>query len=56
MINLDNGPECNGRRSQFLQRMTEFADLTGLCARRVYYPPYRSKYNAIELREGCQAL
>jgi hypothetical protein len=48
IINLDNGPECNGRRSQFLLRMTEFADLTGLCLRLVYYPPYHSKYNAIE--------
>jgi hypothetical protein len=48
VINLDNGPECNGRRSQFLLRMTEFADLTGLCVRLVYYPPYHSKYNAIE--------
>ena len=48
VINLDNGPECNGRRSQFLLRMTEFADLTGLSVRLVYYPPYHSKYNAIE--------
>jgi Rhodopirellula transposase DDE domain len=48
VINLDNGPECNGRRSQFLMRMTEFADMTGLCVRLVYYPPYHSKYNAIE--------
>ena len=48
VINLDNGPECNGHRSQFLQRMTEFADMTGLCVRLVYYPPYHSKYNAIE--------
>ena len=48
VINLDNGPECNGRRSQFLLRMTEFVDMTGLCVRLVYYPPYHSKYNAIE--------
>jgi len=48
VINLDNGPECNGRRSQFLLRMTQFSDLTGLCVRLVYYPPYHSKYNAIE--------
>ena len=48
VINLDNGPECNGRRSQFLLRMTEFADLSGLCVRLVYYLPYHSKYNAIE--------
>ncbi len=48
VINLDNGPECSGRRSQFLLRMTQFADITGLCVRLVYYPPYHSKYNAIE--------
>lgn len=47
-INLDNGPECSGRRSQFLLRMTEFADRTGLCVRLVYYPPYHSKYNGVE--------
>ena len=40
VINLDNGPECNGRRSQFLLRMTHFSDMTGLCVRLVYYPPY----------------
>ena len=56
VINLDNGPECNGRRSQFLKRMTEFADLTGLCIRLVYYPPYHSKYNAIERRQGWKNL
>ena len=43
VINLDNGPECNGRRSQFLQRMTEFADMTGLGVRLIHYPPYHSK-------------
>ncbi len=48
VINLDNGPECNGHRSQFLLRMTEFADTSGLCLRLIYYPPYHSKYNAIE--------
>lgn len=48
VINLDNGPECSGRRTQFLQRIAEFADITGLTVRLVYYPPYHSKYNAIE--------
>ena len=47
-INMDNGPECSGRRSQFLHRMVEFVDTTGLEVRLVYYPPYHSKYNAIE--------
>lgn len=48
VINIDNGPECNGHRSQFLRRMVEFADMTGLSVRIIYYPPYHSKYNAIE--------
>jgi len=48
VINVDNGPECSGRRTQFLLRVTEFADTTGLCIRIIYYPPYHSKYNGIE--------
>lgn len=48
VINMDNGPECNGHRSQFLYRMTSFADQTGLEVRLIYYPPYHSKYNSIE--------
>ena len=48
VINVDNGPECSGRRTQFLFRLTEFADMTGLCVRIIYYPPYHSKYNSIE--------
>ncbi len=48
VINLDNGPECSGRRSQFLQRMVEFVDMTGIDVRIIYYPPYHSKYNGIE--------
>ena len=48
VINLDNGPECSGHRSQFLLRMTAFADMTGLCVRLVYSPPSHSKYNGIE--------
>jgi len=48
VVNMDNGPECSGRRSQFLLRMVQFADRTGLAVRIVYYPPYHSKYNAIE--------
>ena len=38
VINLDNGPECSARPSQFLLRMAEFADVTGLCIRLVYCP------------------
>jgi len=48
VINVDNGPECSGRRTQFLLRLAEFADWTGLYIRIIYYPPYHSKYNSIE--------
>ncbi|WP_363331022.1 hypothetical protein [Desulfonatronospira sp.] len=44
VVNMDNGPECSGRRSQFLLRMVEFADITQLTVRLTYYPPYHSKY------------
>ena len=45
---MDNGPNSAGGRTQFIKRMTEFADKTGLKVRLVYYPPYHSKYNPIE--------
>ena len=45
---MDNGPECNGHRSQFLLRIAEFAEMTGLIVRLIYYPPHHSKYNNIE--------
>jgi hypothetical protein len=48
VIYLDNGPKNSGRRTQFLKRMVEFADGSGLEIRLVYYPPYHSKYNPIE--------
>ena len=48
VISLDNGPKNSGRRTQFLKRMVEFADWSGLEIRLVSYPPYPSKYNRIE--------
>jgi hypothetical protein len=48
VIDLDNGPKNSGRRTQFLKRMVEFADWSGLEVRLMYYPPYHSKYNPIE--------
>jgi hypothetical protein len=48
VISLDNGPKNSGRRTQFLKRMVQFADWSGLEIRLVYYPPYPSKYNRIE--------
>jgi transposase len=48
VIYLDNGRENSGRRTQFLKRIVQFADWSGLVIRLVYYPPYHSKYNPIE--------
>jgi Rhodopirellula transposase DDE domain len=48
VIYLDNGPNNSGTRTQFLKRMVEFVDWSGLRVRLVYYPPYHSKYNPIE--------
>ena len=48
VVYLDNGPKNSGRRTQFLKRMVQFADWSGLEVRLVYYPPYHSKYNRIE--------
>ncbi len=48
VIYLDNGPNDSGSRTQFLVRMVEFADWSGLEVRLVYYPPYHSKCNPIE--------
>lgn len=48
VLNQDNGPENHSRRTQFMQRMVEFADQFHLTLDLAYYPPYHSKYNPIE--------
>ena len=47
-IELDNGPEINSSRTQFMKRLVEFADASSLEIELVYFPPYHSKYNPIE--------
>lgn len=48
VINLDNGPENHSRRTQFMQRITQFVDSFQLAVQLAYYPPYHSKYNPVE--------
>ena len=48
LLNLDNGPECHSRRTQFLLRLVAFVQQTGIAIELAYYPPYHSKYNPIE--------
>ena len=47
-IDLDNGPEIESHRTQFIKRIVEFSDKTKLPIELVYYPPYHSKYNPVE--------
>jgi len=44
----DNGPENHSRRTQFMQRITQLADLLQRTVQLLYYPPYHSKYNPVE--------
>lgn len=48
VINTDSGPNTAGNRTQFIRRMVEFSDKSGLRIRLAYYPPYHSRYNPIE--------
>ncbi len=48
VINQDNGPETHSRRTQFMQRITQFVDHFQIAVQLAYYPPYHSKYNPIE--------
>ncbi len=48
VVYLDNGPNNAGNRTQWLVRMIEFCDWSGLEIHLVYYPAYHSKYNPIE--------
>jgi len=47
-IDLDNGPELESHRTQFVKRMVDWSDKIQLPIELVYYPPYHSKYNPVE--------
>jgi hypothetical protein len=47
-IDLDGGPAVRSNRTQFIKRMGQFVDNTGVSVHLIYYPPYHSKYNPIE--------
>ena len=48
VINLDNGPENNSYRTQFIKRIVMFSYRYNVNIQLAYYPPYHSKYNPIE--------
>jgi hypothetical protein len=47
-IDLDNGPEIESHRTQFIKRIVDWSDKIQLPIELVYYPPYHSKYNSVE--------
>jgi Rhodopirellula transposase DDE domain len=55
-IKMDNGPESRGRRTQFLSRMVQLADVINKPIQLLYYPPYHSKYHPIERCWGILEL
>ena len=52
VINADNRPENNSRRTQFMKRIIEFAAKYDVKVILACYPPYHSKYNPIERAWG----
>ena len=48
VIDQDNGPENNSRRTQFMSRIVQFGEDAVIHVELAYYPPYHSKYNPIE--------
>jgi hypothetical protein len=48
ILDLDNGPENSGQRSQWLFRLVLLAQRYQWQIVLVFYPPYHSKYNPIE--------
>ena len=52
-IELDGGSPIRSNRTQFIKRIVDFAQESGLKIRLVYYPPYHSKYNPIERCWAC---
>jgi hypothetical protein len=53
VLNQDNGPENNSRRTQFIKRAVEYANQHAVTIRLAYYPPYHSKYNPVERTHGA---
>ena len=52
VINADNGPENHSRRTQFMHRLVSLAQREQITIQLAYYPPYHSKYNAVERAFG----
>jgi len=54
VIYLDNGPKNSGVRTQFLKRIIEFSDWSGLEIHLIYYPPYHKRQPLSNRRQRSQ--
>ena len=52
VLNADNGPENHSRRTQFMHRLVRWVERESIELQLAYYPPYHSKYNAVERAFG----
>ena len=52
VIHADNGPENHSRRTQFMHRLVNWVNTAQIPIQLAYYPPYHSKYNAVEKTFG----
>jgi len=48
VLNLDNGPENQSHRTQFMSRLVQFVQHYQVTVHLAYYPPYHSTYNPVE--------
>jgi hypothetical protein len=48
VLNLDNGPENQSHRTQFMSRLVQFVQHSQVAVHLAYYPPYQSTYNPVE--------
>jgi len=47
VINLDNGPENESHRTQFMARLVEFAKKDRINIQLAYYPPYQEPHTIL---------
>ena len=55
-LTMDNGPEGSGRRTQFLARMVQLADVINKPMQLLYSPPDHRTYHPIERCWGLLEL
>ncbi len=48
VLNMENGPDTTSHRTQVIKRLVSFARSQYVSLELAYYPPYHSKYTAIE--------